>query len=287
MDWLLLITVLQTKESKRLKFENFDGPFITHGIDVITDPKKPEGEAVYIFAVNHVPNEAVYPRVGGTPGVDPGTAPKAASRIEVFHHVIGSDSVKHVRTISHPLIKTPNDIYAVSPSELYVSNDHYCLEGRLRAIEDAWPGTAWSNVVRATVSEDGSVEASVALDKLHNPNGMGHGRGDDEILVTSALGGNMWIGKLRPEDKTISVEDNIEIVSTTDNPSYFSDPYSAVGGDASGFIRKWHPKNGSVNPSMRVFRSGLCFWVRGLGSLENVSITCTETGPDNYFQVSI
>lgn len=229
----------QTKESKRLKFEDFDGPFITHGIDVITDPERPEGEAVYIFAVNHVPNEAVFPRSGGAPEVDPGTAPKAASRIEVFYHVIGSDSVKYVRTIRHPSIKTPNDIYAVSPTELYISNDHYYYGGRLRTVEELWPGATWSNVVRATVSEpEGSVEVSVALDKLRNPNGMGHGRGDDEILVTSAMGGNMRIGKLRPEDKTIVVEDFIDIVTTTDNPSYFSDPYAGIGGDASGFIRK-------------------------------------------------
>lgn len=205
---------------------------------MIADPEKPEGEAVYIFAVNHAPNEAVYPRGGGTPDIDPGTAPKAASRIEVFHYAIGSDSVKYIRTIAHPLIKTPNDIYAVSPTEIYVSNDHYYFEGHLRAVEDLLPGATWSNVVRATVSEDESVQVTVALDKLHNPNGMGHGRTEDEILVTSAMGGNMWIGKLLPENKTIAVEDNIDIVSTTDNPSYFSDPYPDVGGDASGFLSK-------------------------------------------------
>lgn len=251
-----------TKESKRLKFENFDGPFITHGIDVIADPERPEGEAVYIFAVNHAPNEAVYPRGGGTPDTDPGTAPKAASRIEVFHYAIGSDSVKYIRTIAHPLIKTPNDIYAVSPTEIYVSNDHYYFEGHLRAVEDLWPGATWSNVVRATVSEDGSVQVTVALDKLHNPNGMGHGRTEDEILVTSAVGGNMWIGKLVPENKTIAVADNIDIVSTTDNPSYFSDPYPDVGGDASGFLMPGLTKgiNLSKNGRDPLGKEGVMVW---------------------------
>lgn len=206
---------------------------------MISDPERPEGEAVYIFAVNHVPNEAVFPRGGGTPDVDPGKAPKVASRIETFHHVIGSGSVKYIRTIAHPLIKTPNDIYAVSPTEIYVSNDHYYFEGHLRGVEDLWPGASWSNVILATVSEDGSIQATVALDKLHNPNGMGHGRSKDEILVTSATGGSMWIGKLHPEEKTIAVEDYIEIDSTTDNPSYYTDPFP--GGDASGFISKLSP----------------------------------------------
>ncbi|KUI69651.1 Serum paraoxonase/arylesterase 1 [Cytospora mali] len=226
----------ETKTSKRLQFENFDGPFITHGIDVLADLERPEGEAVYIFAVNHVPNEAFYPRSGGSSDVDPATTPKVASRIEVFHHVIGSDSVNYVRTIAHPSIKTPNDIYAVSPTEIYVTNDHYYLEGYLRTIEEFWPGAKWSNVIHATVSEDGSVQADVALDKLHNPNGMAHGPNKDDILVSSAIGGHLWVGKLQSVEKTIAVEGNIDIDSTTDNPSYFSDPYSDVGGDASGYI---------------------------------------------------
>lgn len=207
---------------------------------MIADPETPQGGAVYIFAVNHVPNEAVYPRdQGSTPKADPGTAPKAASRIEVFHHVIGSGSVRYVRSIAHPLIKTPNDIYALSPYEVYVTNDHYYFEGYLRALEELWPGATWSNVVHATVSEDGSVRATVALDKVHNPNGLGHGRAEDEILVASAVGGNIWTGKFGSGDTTIAVVERIDVDSTIDNPSYFADPYPEIGGDASGFLRKW------------------------------------------------
>lgn len=227
----------ETRENKRLAFENFNGPFITHGIDVISDPEKPEGEAVYIFAVNHVPNEAVYPRDGSTPETDPGTTPKAASRIEVFHHTIGGASAKHIRTIAHPLIKTPNDIYAVSPTELYVSNDHYYYDGYMRHLEDSFPGATWSDVIWARASEDGKVEASVALNKRWNPNGMGHGRTSDEILVTSAVGGQMWVGKLGSSDaKTINVAETIDLDVTTDNPSYYADPYASADHDASGFV---------------------------------------------------
>lgn len=204
---------------------------------MVPDPEKPESEAVYIFAVNHVPNQAVYPRHGSTPESDLSTAPKAASRIELFHHTIGGATVKHVRTISHPLIKTPNDIFAVSQNELYVTNDHYYYDGSMRQIEDMWPGAAWSNVIRAAVSGDGELEASVALDKLHNPNGMGHGRSADEILVTSAVGGYMWVGKLgSSEAKPIDVAEIIDLDATTDNPSYYSDPYASTGDDVSGFV---------------------------------------------------
>lgn len=79
--------MLQTKVSKRLAFENFDDPFITHGIDVIPDPDASQ-EAVYILAVNHVPNQAVFPRDGSSsPEAVPTDTPRVASRIEVFQYV--------------------------------------------------------------------------------------------------------------------------------------------------------------------------------------------------------
>ncbi|KAJ4424443.1 hypothetical protein N0V82_000965 [Gnomoniopsis sp. IMI 355080] len=226
----------ETKESKRLAFEDFDGPFITHGIDVISDPAL-ENEAVYILAINHVPNEVVFPRDGTKPETVHGSTPKPASRIEVFHHKLGSSTIKHVRSISHPLIKTPNDVYAVSPTEVYVTNDHYYFEGHWRTVEDVWPGAKWSNVIHAKVSEDGSVEAEPALEKLHNPNGLGHGRTEDEILLASATGGNFWIAKLQEEPKAIILNENIDMESTLDNPSWFSDPFADEDtGDSSGFV---------------------------------------------------
>lgn len=71
--------------SKRLTFDNFDGPFITHGIDVIPDPDATGSNAIYIIAVNHVPNEAVFPQDGSSgPEANSTSTPKAASRLEVF-----------------------------------------------------------------------------------------------------------------------------------------------------------------------------------------------------------
>lgn len=227
----------QTKLSKRLTFENFEGPFITHGIDVIPDPEKSENEAVYIFAINHVPNEAFFPRDGSKSDTKAGSTPKAASRIEVFHHNLGSDTVRHVNTITHPLIKTPNDIFAVSPAEIYVTNDHYYFEGHLRMVEDLWPAATWSNVIHATVAADRSINADVAVDKFRNANGFGHGRTNDEVLLASAIGGRFWIGKLTKDNGALELQEPIELDSCIDNPSWFTDPYASdVNGDASGFV---------------------------------------------------
>ncbi|AEO63145.1 b51dc06a-d67d-40d2-852e-fd2122eb952c [Thermothielavioides terrestris] len=232
----------KTMKSRRLKFENFEGPFITHGIDVIPDPERPNGEAVYIFAVNHVPET----QASGQKG------PGARSQLEVFHHDIGSSSVKHLRSVWHPLIKTPNDIFAQSPTSIYVTNDHrHRYPGLMRTLEDFYPGAKWTEVVHirldslapADQSATAGVTGSIALAPIHNSNGLGHGRSDNEILIASCTSGVLHIGRVSSDDRSgngnITLVDSIEFDHVVDNPSYFSDPYASSttgNGDRSGVL---------------------------------------------------
>lgn len=130
-------------------------------------------------------------------------------------------------------------MYAVSPTEIYVTNDHRYYDGLWRTLEDMWPGAMWSDVIHATLSAaDGSVEARVAVDKLHNPNGLGHGRDADEILLASAVGGYVQLGRRSADGggSTIVLDDVIDLESAVDNPSWYADPYAGAAGDASGFV---------------------------------------------------
>ncbi|GAB1314790.1 hypothetical protein MFIFM68171_05000 [Madurella fahalii] len=223
----------KTMQSRRLRFENFDGPFITHGIDVIQDNASTEGEAVYIFAVNHVPET----QPSGEKG------PNARSQLEVFHHIIGSSTIRHVRSIWHPLIRTPNDIFAESPTSLYVTNDHrYPRRGLMRTVEELYFGAKWTGVVHiqldflAAVEPTAGLTARVALSGLHNSNGLGHGRSEREILISSCISGVLHIGQLA-ENGNITIAESVEIDSIADNPSYFADPYAVTPiDDRSGFL---------------------------------------------------
>lgn len=221
-------------KSRRLEFENFDGPFITHGIDVIDDKERAEGEAVYIFAVNHVPET----QSSGEKG------PDARSQLELFHHVIGSSTVKHLRSIWHPLITTPNDIYAQNPYSLYVTNDHLNRHhGFMRSFEDLYPGAKWTGIIHVRLesltaaASTAGVTAEVALSGMHNNNGLGHGRLDDEILISSCTSGVFHIGRV-PADGSgnITIVDSVEIDHIADNPSYFHDPHATPDDDRSGFL---------------------------------------------------
>ncbi|KAF7171118.1 hypothetical protein CNMCM5623_003568 [Aspergillus felis] len=222
----------KTMKSTRLAFENFSGPFVTHGIDVIQDPENPN--AVYIFAVNHLPNpEFVQDGTGG---------PQARSQVELFHHVLESSTIGHVRSIHHPLIATPNDIYAESPNSFYVTNDHYYREGYKRLIEDAIPAAKWSSIVQVQIqdlkSKDAGkgIDASVALTGLHNNNGLGHGGSKDEMLIVSCLGGTLYRARPNSGNRTISIFDEIRAGGQIDNPTYYSDPYRTAADDASGYV---------------------------------------------------
>lgn len=220
-------------KSTRLAFENFQGPFVTHGIDVIEDPE--QSDAVYIYAVNHLPNPAHF-EAG-----EPKDVPKAQSQIELFHHVLNSDSVRHVRSINHPLIKTPNDIYAVSPVSFYVTNDHFYRDGPMRLLEDVWSPAKWSDIIHVQIadlaSKDSPIEASVALTGLWNNNGLGHGRTDNEVVISSAMGGEIFLATRHESNHSITIDTSISFASSlADNPSYYDDPYRTDSHDASGYL---------------------------------------------------
>ncbi|KAJ5885284.1 hypothetical protein N7495_009794 [Penicillium taxi] len=225
----------KTMQSTRLAFEGFYGSFVTHGIDVIEDPS--QKDAVYIFAVNHLPNPEYFEAANPSEEI-----PKARSQIELFHHILQSETVQHVRSILNPLITTPNDIYAVSPTSFYVTNDHFYREGAMRLVEDVYPSAKWSSITHVQLTDlkstdsTAGLEASVALDGLWNNNGLGHGRTEQEVVISSAIGGQLYISQWHETNNTISVQTTLAFDCVADNPSYYSDPYRTTEDDASGFV---------------------------------------------------
>ncbi|KAL2268917.1 hypothetical protein VTJ83DRAFT_3763 [Remersonia thermophila] len=228
----------KTFTSQRLQLEGFKGAFVTHGIDVIADPDAADGKAVYIIAINHLPET----QPGGKKG------PRARSQLEIFRHVLGSSSAQHLRSVWHPLVRTPNDVFARSPSSIYVSNDHRHRDhGLMRTIEDLYYGSTWGEIVHlqlgsvkeAAADPSDGVTARIVLTGLHNTNGLGHGRTEDEIVISSAASGVMHLGRLLAAGDAagnITVVESVDISHVADNPSYFADPYATADDDRSGFL---------------------------------------------------
>ena len=162
--------------------------------------------------------------------------------MEIFHHVIGSGTATHVRSVQHPLISTPNDILARDARSFYVTNDYHYTDGIMRHLEMMFWGAKWSTTVFVEVdsltstSPQAGVSAKVALSGIYNQNGLGRGR-PGEILIGCAGNGIMEIGQASsPSDPTIKVGASIKFDSTIDNPSYFFDPYANSTFNASGYL---------------------------------------------------
>jgi len=84
----------------KLKFENFDdsnGKFIPHGIGLHVTAEDKQ----YLFVVNHGQH---------------------TEKIEIF--VYTGNSLRHVETVKSPLLLSVNDVYPVSPTSFYATNDH-------------------------------------------------------------------------------------------------------------------------------------------------------------------
>ncbi len=223
----------------RLSFEGFTGPFVTHGFDIATSPGN--DEQIYFIAVNHLPN----PLYRLAPQHD--NIPKARSQIELFSYTIGETSARHLRSIVHPLIRTPNDIFAISQTSFYVTNDHRAREGFGRLLEDTgneeWG--AVSDLVHVTIAPThlesadpaAGLTVTAVLSGLQNPNGLGHGRTPDEIMLARAASGILSIVGPAQGSGKLEVKDQVQLPSCLDNPFYFHDPYAAeTGRDASGFV---------------------------------------------------
>ncbi|KAI5248727.1 serum paraoxonase/arylesterase family protein [Aureobasidium subglaciale] len=222
----------KTMKSIRLSFIDFDKTFVTHGIDVIADPSAKN--TVYIFAVNHQPNpEFVASRREHIQ--------KSNSRIELFRHVIGTSTAKHIRTISHPRIETPNDIHAISPTQFYVTNDHFYREGLMRELEGVAP-VKWSNTQLVSITDlyatspSEGLEVQTALTGIKNNNGLGHVHESEEVTVVSAERGILYRAFPHAENKTLEVRESIHLDSTLDNPTWYHDPWATDSDDRSGYI---------------------------------------------------
>lgn len=129
-----------------------------------------------------------------------------------------------------------------------MTNDHRYREGLLRFVEDVVSAAKWSDVVYVQLEgnhedAESGIHASIALDNLHNPNGLGHGKPattkdeKEEIVLISCLGATITRAQKSPTNNTLETLETIFLDAQIDNPSYYSDPEAtSPEDDASGYL---------------------------------------------------
>lgn len=110
------IAILDLKDNsyKRVKLlglpADADGIYV-HAIDVVVDSKSGK-KTVFINSHRPPKNRSLGKTLG------------ANSVIEIFETTGNDYELKHVKTVSHPLIRTPNNLVATGPRTFFASNDH-------------------------------------------------------------------------------------------------------------------------------------------------------------------
>ncbi|KAJ3490808.1 hypothetical protein NLG97_g5711 [Lecanicillium saksenae] len=96
-------------------------------------------------------------------------------RIEIFRLDISSHPpvARHLRTIVHPLIRSPNSIVALKEHEFFFTNDHYFLIRRNRYLAklETYAALPLGGIVHVTLNSDWSVTARTVAN-LAYPNGI-------------------------------------------------------------------------------------------------------------------
>ncbi|XP_043824888.1 serum paraoxonase/lactonase 3-like isoform X3 [Dromiciops gliroides] len=93
--------------------------FNPHGINAFTD----KDHVVYLYVVNH---------------------PQGKSTVEIFR--FEGDSLFHLKTITHELLSSVNDIVVLGPEQFYATNDHYFTHEFLASLE-LYLCLPWTNVI--------------------------------------------------------------------------------------------------------------------------------------------
>ncbi|GAA5908153.1 hypothetical protein JCM6882_005957 [Rhodosporidiobolus microsporus] len=161
----LVLLDLRTREYSEVTLKGLpdeaEGVWV-HGMDVFRSASIKDGkDALTLFLISHRPpaDRTRSDLVG------------ASSVIELFSTRLGSTEARWVKTVEHPLVKTPNSVAAVGERAFYVTNDHRDKVHWKRKWEKFYPAIAPSSIVYCDASSSSTPDCSVAADGLVYPNG--------------------------------------------------------------------------------------------------------------------
>ncbi|GAA5844013.1 hypothetical protein JCM3766R1_004046 [Sporobolomyces carnicolor] len=152
---------LETNSYKRVKLVGLPAEatgIYVHAIDAV---KGSDGKKTVMINSHRPPKNRA---LGKTLG--------ANSVIEIFETTGNDYELKHVKTVSHPLIRTPNNLVATGPRTFFVTNDHRHKVHWSRAFEML--KSVPSDIIYCDATK-GTPVCKVAADGLVYPNGIAKG----------------------------------------------------------------------------------------------------------------
>ncbi|XP_037641180.1 serum paraoxonase/arylesterase 2-like isoform X2 [Sebastes umbrosus] len=159
--------------------------FNPHGISVYIDEAD---DAVYLFVVNH---------------------PQHKSQVEIFHFV-QDDTLVHLKTITHPLLHSVNDIVAVGVESFYATNDHSFTNEALHFL------TIILDLPSCDVVYYSPQEVRVAASGFMSANGINISPDKRYIYVSDILGHEIDVYERQEGEQLVHVK-SVAVGSLCDN----------------------------------------------------------------------
>jgi hypothetical protein len=148
------------------------------------------------------------------------------SSIEIFH-VSHSKTPKLTwkRSITHPLIPNANAILAVSPTQLYITNDHRSrrVESKAKHAFETYSLLPTSFTTFLDLSDD-TVTAEIAVSFQRVANGIA-ATPDLETVFIAESGGAGFGVYTRHSDNTLSFQEHVTMNGHADNIHFVEDGY--------------------------------------------------------------
>ncbi|XP_037310733.1 serum paraoxonase/arylesterase 2-like isoform X1 [Pungitius pungitius] len=162
--------------------------FNPHGISAYVDEAD---DSVYLFVVNH---------------------PQQKSQVEIFHFV-QENTLVHLKTITHPLLHSVNDVVAVGVESFYATNYQAFSYDVLNTVT-VLLGFSWCDVVYYSPSE-----VRVAADGIMSANGINISPDKRYIYVSDIMGHSINVYERKERERLLylkavavgSLCDNIEV----------------------------------------------------------------------------
>ncbi len=175
---------------------NADPSFSPHGISLYVDP---DGSRT-LFVINHA---------------------QRRNTIEVYD--VAGSRLTHRTTLADPLLVSPNDLVAVSRTQLYVTNDHRYPPGTMRTIEE-YLRRPWANVVMW----DGHAFHEAARG-IQLANGINHSADGKRVYVVATIGRAVRVYDRDAATGALTLRREIALASGGDNVEVDADGSLWIG----------------------------------------------------------
>lgn len=164
--------------------ENLNFEFHPHGISTYLNDEN----NLYLSVVNHT---------------------SKGDFIEIFYY--NNIELKHLKTISSPLLASPNDIVLINESQFYVTNDHGFNKPFLKLFED------YLQMSKSNILFYNGLDFIEVVTDLQMANGINISRDKKTVYCAETIGQKLNVYRRNQLDNSLSLVESIELDSGLDN----------------------------------------------------------------------